>query len=158
MQDEANFYSLYPFWTWIAFAAALLALETSTGSGYLLWPAVAAAAVGVLTLVVRLGLPIEAVLFAVLTIGLTVLARLYWPPRPRAGHAEPDPHLNDRGAGLVGRFGATVGAFNAGQGRVFVDGAEWTAELDDAEPGPPDGARVQVVDVVGGGRLKVKAA
>ena len=158
MHDVAIFYSLYPFWTWIAVAAALLALEISTGSGYLLWPAVAAAAVGVLSLVVRLGLPIEAVIFAALTIGLTVLARVYWPPRPQPQRPAPNQDLNERGAGLVGRYGETVGAFSAGQGRVFVDGAEWTAELDGEGQGPPEGARVQVVDVVGGGRLRVRAA
>lgn len=154
MHDVEIFYSLYPFWTWLAVGAAFLALETATGSGYLLWPAVAAGVVALLTFLVHLGLPIETVVFAGLTIALTVLARLYWPPKPKLAH----PTLNDRGAGLIGRFGETVGAFAAGQGRVFVDGAEWTAELDNGDQIPPAGARVQVVDVVGGGRLKVKAA
>jgi membrane protein implicated in regulation of membrane protease activity len=156
MHDVAIFYALYPFWTWLAVGAALLALETATGSGYLLWPAMAAVAVAVMSLVVRLGAPLEAVVFAVLTIGLTVLARIYWPPKPRQ---RAHPELNDRGARLVGRYGETVGDFAAGCGRVFVDGAEWTAELDehtDAEPAA--GARVKVVEVVDGGRLKVTAA
>jgi len=155
MHDVEVFYALYPFWTWLAVGAALLAMESATGSGYLLWPAVAAAAVALLTFAVHLGFPLEAVVFAALTIGLTVLARLYWPPHPR----EADPQLNDRAARLIGRIGETVGAFAAGQGRVFVDGAEWTAELEDADPpGPAPGARVKVVEVVDGGRLKVRAA
>ena len=37
-------YAAHPFWVWMAAAAVLLALEIVTGSGYLLWPAVAAAA------------------------------------------------------------------------------------------------------------------
>jgi membrane protein implicated in regulation of membrane protease activity len=107
-----------------------------------------------LTLALHLGLPLEAVIFALLTIATTVLARIYWPPRPRAhGH-----DLNDRGARLIGRWGETVGLFASGQGRVFVDGAEWSAELDENAASPPPGARVQVVEVVGGGRLKVKTA
>ncbi|HEX4179774.1 MAG TPA: NfeD family protein [Caulobacteraceae bacterium] len=155
MRDVALFYSLYPFWAWLAVGAALLALETATGSGYLLWPAVAAAAVALATLGLHLGLPVEALAFAVLTIGLTVLARAYWPPHPRIEH----PTLNDRGVRLVGLYGRTVGDFAAGQGRVFVDGAEWTAELDQEEAArPAPGARVKVVEVVDGGRLRVRAA
>jgi hypothetical protein len=154
MQEVAVFYNLYPFWTWMAVGAALLALEAATGSGYLLWPAASAGVVGLMTLGVRLGLPLEAVIFALLTIASTILARIYWPPRPRqTGH-----DLNDRGARLVGRFGETVGLFAAGQGRVFVDGAEWTAELEAGDPAPPPGARVEVVEVIGGGRLKVRGA
>jgi inner membrane protein len=155
MHDAEVFYSLYPFWTWLGVGAALLALETATGSGYLLWPAVAAAVVALTTLGVHLGLPLEALAFAVLTIGLTVLARLYWPPHPRVTH----PTLNDRGMRLVGLVGETVGDFSAGQGRVFVDGAEWTAELEEAGAArPAAGARVKVVEVVDGGRLRVRAA
>jgi membrane protein implicated in regulation of membrane protease activity len=154
MQEVAVFYSLYPFWTWLAVGALLLALEVSTGSGYLLWPAASAGVVALLTLVLHLGFPLEAVIFAVLTIATTVLARIYWPPRKHShGH-----DINDRGARLIGKIGETVGIFAAGQGRVFVDGAEWSAELADDDTGPPPGARVQIVEVVGGGRLKVRAA
>lgn len=154
MQQVEVFYSLYPFWTWLAVAAVLLAMETATGSGYLLWPAGSAGAVALITLGVHLGFPLEAVIFALLTVATTILARIYWPPRAK----HPGHDLNDRGGRLIGRFGETVGIFAAGQGRVFVDGAEWTAELDDDVAGPPPGARVQVVDVIGGGRLRVKAA
>jgi len=154
MQEVEVFYSLYPFWTWLAAGALLLALETATGSGYLLWPAASAGVVALFTLAVHLGLPLEAVIFALLTVATTILARVYWPPRPR----QPGHDLNDRGAGLVGRWGETVGIFAAGQGRVFVDGCEWSAELDNDEVGPPPGARVEVVEVIGGGRLKVRPA
>ena len=154
MQQVEVFYTLYPFWTWLAVGAVLLALETATGSGYLLWPAASAGVVALLTLGVHLGLPLEAVIFALLTVATTILARVYWPPRSKEhGH-----DLNDRGGRLVGRFGETVGLFSAGCGRVFVDGAEWTAELDGEDTGPPPGARVQVLEVVGGGRLKVRPA
>jgi len=154
MQEVAVFYNLYPFWSWLAVGALLLALEVSTGSGYLLWPAASAGVVGLLTLALHLGFPLEAVIFAVLTIATTVVARIYWPPRkPAHGH-----DINDRGARLIGKIGETVGIFAAGQGRVFVDGCEWTAELADDAAGPPPGARVRVIEVIGGGRLKVRAA
>ena len=154
MQEVAVFYSLYPFWTWLAVGALLLAMEVATGSGYLLWPAASAGVVALLTLALHLGFPLEAVIFAVLTIATTIISRIYWPPRARHhGH-----DMNDRGARLIGKIGETVGIFAAGQGRVFVDGCEWTAELASDDIGPPPGARVQVVEVIGGGRLRIKAA
>jgi hypothetical protein len=155
MEQVEVFYDLYPFWTWLAVGAALLALETATGSGYLLWPAVAAGVVALMTLAIHVGLPLEVVIFALITIGLTVLARRYWPPHPHKPH---HPELNDRGARLLGRHGQTIGAFAGGQGRVFVDGAEWTAELETDDAGPPAGARVEVIKVVDGGRLRVRPA
>ena len=38
MPDFADLYMTHPFWVWIAFAAALLAVEVMAGSGWLLWP------------------------------------------------------------------------------------------------------------------------
>ena len=48
MPDVSDLYLTHPFWVWIGFAAALLAVEVATGSGWLLWPAAAAAVVSVL--------------------------------------------------------------------------------------------------------------
>jgi membrane protein implicated in regulation of membrane protease activity len=148
------FYSMHPFWAWLAFAALLLAVEMATGTGYLLWPAASAAVIGVLSMVLPLGLPVNVLIFAVLTIATTVLARRYLPASVRQRGVD----INDRAGRLVGRFGEIVGPFAAGQGRVFVDGAEWTAEIDEGSSPPSPGSRVEVVEVIGGGRLKVRAA
>ena len=40
-------YQAHPFGAWIALAAALLALEVATGSGWLLWPSASAAVTAV---------------------------------------------------------------------------------------------------------------
>jgi hypothetical protein len=154
MDALAVFYSMHPFWTWLAVGALLLAVEVATGSGYLLWPAASAGVVALLTARLHLGLAIDVVIFAVLTIASTYLGRRYLPP---TSHRH-GPDINDKATRLVGRFGETVGLFAAGQGRVFVDGAEWTAELAGEQPAPTPGARVEVVEVMGGGRLKVKPA
>jgi membrane protein implicated in regulation of membrane protease activity len=154
MQAIAFFYETHPFWAWMAAAAVLLVAEVATGSGYLLWPAAAAGVVAVVGVFRPLGLPAEVTLFAVLTILSTFLARKYLPRR--AGQRGPD--INDRAGRLVGRFGEAVGAFVDGQGRAFVDGAEWIAEIDPASEPLAPGTRVEVVDVLGGGRLKVRAA
>ena len=142
-------YLEHPFWVWMALGALLLAVEVVTGSGYLLWPAAAAAAVALLT-GLRLGGPVELLVFAGLTIASTILARRYLPNpfRPKG------PDINDTHERIVGRSGQAVGAFKGGHGRVFVDGKEWAAELEDG--GEVDaGAEIKVTGLLGGSRLKV---
>ena len=60
--------------------------------------------------------------------------------------------LNDRSTRLIGRTGDVVVPFIEGRGRVFVDGAEWPAEL---EGDLGASARVTVV-AVNGASLKVR--
>jgi membrane protein implicated in regulation of membrane protease activity len=144
----------HAFWAWMASGAVLLAIELATGTGYLLWPAAVAAVIGFATLVSPPNLPIDALAFALLTIVATIIGRRYFPSP--FGHKGPD--INDRGGRLIGKMGEIVGAFDAGRGRVFVDGSEWAAEMaDDATPAVV-GTRVEVVEMLGAARLKVKAA
>jgi membrane protein implicated in regulation of membrane protease activity len=153
LNDLGAFMADHPFWDWAGLAALLLAIEVGTATGYLLWPAASAGVVALLQLVWRPAPVVDVLIFGVLTFATTLLARNLLPSRLR----QPGPDINDRARGLIGRSGQTVGAFNAGRGRVFVDGAEWIAETEEAAP-PEPGAKVEVVDVLGGGRLKVKAA
>jgi len=152
MQTLTALYVSHPFWVWMATAAVLLAFEIVTGSGYLLWPA-AAAAVVALASPLHLGAPVELVIFAGLTLAGTLVARRYW-PHPLRPHG---PDINDPHPRLVGLRGRVAGAFLAGQGRVFVDGKEWAAELEDGGD-LASGAEVEITGVVSGACLKVKAA
>ncbi|CAN5326824.1 NfeD family protein [soil metagenome] len=140
-----------PGWGWLAVAALFLAAELATGSGYLLWPSAAAGITGVLKLVgAPLTIEMQVALFAVLTFAGIYGARRLWPAR---GHAEPAHNLNDQKQRLIGREGEAVAT---GDGRVFVDGKEWAAELEGGgQPAP--GARVRVTAVLGGARLQVIA-
>ena len=56
----------------MALAAAFLAVEMATGTGYLLWPAASAAVVGVVAVFATLGAPIDILIFAGLTIASTL--------------------------------------------------------------------------------------
>ena len=151
MDALASLYIVHPFWTWMGLAALLLAAEVATGSGYLLWPSASAAATGLLA-GLGFGLPIELLAFAILTIATTLFARRYLPHpfRPKG------PDINDPLGRIVGHEGQTASAFSRGRGRVFVDGKEWAAELEDGEE-LPLGAEVKVTGIIGGARLKVKA-
>jgi hypothetical protein len=148
---EALFFA-HPFWLWIALGGVFLISELLTGSGWLLWPAGAAAATGVATIIwPPLSWPMQIVIFAVVAIVATFLGRRFLPPASRKGD------INDPAPRLVGCQGEAAAAFQSGAGRVFVDGKEWAAEL---EGGGDLAAHTQVIvtDILGGARLKVKAA
>ncbi len=152
MDILTGFYANHPFWSWMALAAILLALEIVTGSGYLLWPS-ASAAVTALLMGLGLKLPEALALFAGLTIVSTIVARRYLPhPFQPKG-----PDINDPGHRIIGHKGHAASAFLAGQGRVFVDGKEWAAELEGGEE-LAAGTEVKVTGLLTGARLKVKAA
>jgi membrane protein implicated in regulation of membrane protease activity len=144
MQGLMLFYATHPFWVWLAVAAIFLAVEVATGTGWLLWPAASAMLVGLLTLVVAPGLPIELGLFAVLTIASTYLARRFLRPVLDANN----PDLNDPSLRLVGRDGEVLDGFQNGKGRVFVDGKEWAAVVADGVE-PAAGQKVLVVAIDG---------
>ena len=144
MHGLMSFYATHPFWVWLAVAAIFLAIEVATGTGWLLWPAAAGLLVGLLTLALPLGAPLELGLFAVLTIAATYLARRFLKPVLDAGN----PDLNDPSLRLVGRDGEALDGFQNGKGRVFVDGKEWAAIAPEGEP-PAAGQKVLVVAVDG---------
>ena len=47
-----------PFWLWLVVGAVVLAVEVATGTGWLLWAAVAAGAVIILSLTTSVGFPV----------------------------------------------------------------------------------------------------
>jgi len=138
-----------PFALWLAVGAVLLAVEVATGSGWLLWPAASAAAMGLLGLVFHLELNMQLVIFAVLTIATTLAGRRLFPHAVLAGG-----DINDTRSRMAGLDGVAAGDFHGSQGRVFVDGKEWAADLEGGAP-LASGARVIVV-AAKGSRLTVR--
>jgi membrane protein implicated in regulation of membrane protease activity len=146
-------YESHPFWVWAGLGALLLAVEVASGSGWLLWPAASAFAVGVVALLVPgLSLTAGLLMFAILTLTSTLLARRYLPASVMGRGGD----INDNVARLVGHHGQASENFADGQGRVMVDGKEWAAELVDGGV-LEAGARVTVT-AIDGVRLKVQAA
>lgn len=144
MDAFLTFYAAHGLWIWMGLAAGLLAIEILTGSGWLLWAAASAAAIGTLGAVITLPLTTALLGFAILTIVSTLLARRYM-PRTTAPGAD----INDNVARLLGQRGAAVSA-----GRVAIDGKEWPAVSEDGALKP--GVVVEVVRV-DGARLTVRA-
>jgi inner membrane protein len=141
-----------PFWIWAGLAAALLAAEIATGSGWLLWATASAAVTAVVVALLSPSYPTAILVFAGLTMASTLLARRYL-PRPADA---PGGDINDNVARLMGHRGSAVSAFERRAGRVFIDGKEWAAELDEGEV-LEAGASVEVVGVQGA-CLKVRRA
>jgi membrane protein implicated in regulation of membrane protease activity len=172
MQTLYDLYLQNPFWIWLAVGAVFVALDIATGAGKLIWPGVAAAALAFVNLAaVRLGLPVELAVFGVVSvIGLIVTSGFH----RRRPHASPDNTLQiekkttlptpealeaasqDRTGRLIGRIGRTTGEFVNGVGRVWIDGAEWGAEIDAGDDALPPDAPVRVMGVTGGVRLQVR--
>ena len=151
MTVVADLYAAQPFWIWLAIGVLLLAIESMFSTEWLLWPAVSAGVVAVLTAVgVRLGLPAEVAVFAVLTAIATVLSRrLIQKANP------PGPDINDRDSRLIQQRARVVEAFVDGRGRVFVSGAEWPAVI---EGDAPEVGQDVIVDRVSGSLLTVRSA
>lgn len=150
--DLMAIYTAYPFWCWLAVGVVLLAIEAAFATEWLLWPAVSAGVVAVLAaLGVRLGLPADLIIFAVLTVVSTLASRRLI----KRVNPQDAPDINSREIRLVGQTARVVEAFVDGRGRVFVSGAEWPADIDDAAPLAGDSV---VVEAVSGARLKVRAA
>ena len=151
MIDAFHFMAAHPIWLWLAVGAVLLVVELATGSGYLLWPAGAAGAVALLTLVTPLDDLAQILIFSALTIAGAYLGRRYMPVRAR----HPGDDLNDKTSRLLGRKGHVSAPFRGGEGRVFVDGSDWAADLAPGSAEPAVNDAIHVV-AVSGSRLTVK--
>lgn len=151
MDAIVDIYSTQPFWIWLAIGVVLLAVEAALSTEWLLWPAVSAGVVAVLTaLGLRLGFGVEVGLFAALTVLATLLSRRLI----QRVNPSDSPDINARDTRLVGQRARVVQAFVEGRGRVFVSGAEWAAEIDGAGPAVGDSV---IVDRLDGPSLRVRA-
>lgn len=151
-----DFLASMPFWYWFVLAVLLLIVEISTGTTYFLWPATAAAVVGLADLWPLDGnWSAQLLLFAAITVVLTIFATPRVKPYLQKGQVD---HLtlNEGGAQKIGRRAIVDEAFVSGLGRVRLGDTVWAAE---SESGLAfdKGAEVEIVRV-DGARLVVKAA
>ncbi len=76
MSPILDLYVAQPFWIWLGVGVLLLAVEAAFSTEWLLWPAVSAGVVAVLTaLGLRWGFGVELGIFAALTVVSTLLSR-----------------------------------------------------------------------------------
>jgi membrane protein implicated in regulation of membrane protease activity len=138
---------------WWILALLLMAGEVMLPGYFLLWIGLAAAAMGLVVLMVpTLGVLPQALLFAALGF---VSCLVYWKwVKPRLERDDPEAaHLNRRAQRLIGQRYELVEAIVNGRGRARVGDGLWRVE----GPDLPVGSVVEVVDVEGA-TLKVRAA
>ena len=150
MDALINLHAAQPYWIWLAIGVILLAVEAAFSTEWLLWPAVSA---GVVAVVTALGLPLgllgEMLLFALLTVAATLASRrLIQRVNPSAV-----PDINARDSRLIGQRAQVTQAFVNGRGRVFVSGSEWIAEIEGAAPLAGESV---IVEGFEGSRLRVR--
>jgi len=130
---------------WIILGVVLLILEVTTGTTYILWPAIAALIVGVLAFALPFfGWEMQFVLFFLMSTVLLFVGHKYFKPQMKGG--EPS-DLNDRARSMVGMRVRAVSDFELGQGRVQVGDTQWRARINDGNPGAGD--ELQVLSVKG---------
>jgi hypothetical protein len=131
------------FWHWWILAGVLLILELTSPVYFFLWVGIAAAAVGLLLLVIpSLTIEMQLVLFGVLSIVAVLAWRKY-----RETHlvVSDQPLLNQRGRQYTDRVFTLDHPIINGVGKVVVDDSTWRVK----GPDLPSGKRVRVVDVDG---------
>lgn len=142
-------------WSWLALGVALLAAEVMTGTTYLLWLAVAAAAMAAVTaLVGDLSIPMQLVIYGGLGLAATIGGRRIFPPDERSSITASD-ELNRPDSRMLGQQVEAVRDFSGNSGRVRFGDTEWRAEIVGGAI-VSAGAKLEVV-AVDGATLRVKA-
>ncbi len=127
---------------WLILGFGLLVAEVATGTSYILWTAVAALIVGLVTFILPIGWQMQFLLFAILSVVLLVVGHKYVRPKFKGG--EPS-DLNDRARALIGKRVKAVKDFETGIGRVYVGDTQWRAKMD--EGNAKAGEELKVVSV-----------
>lgn len=127
-----------PHWVWVTLGLLLAALEILVPGVYLIWLAVAAVITGLLTFAFDIGLAMQVVVFASLSMISVFSARRYLRESPIESS---DPLLNHRAARMVGETALVTQAFDGGTGRVRHGDSEWLARGPDLDVG----VRVRII-------------
>lgn len=129
--------SLDAHWVWLTLGLVLAGLEMLVPGIYLVWLAVAAIVVGVLTMAFDLSFAVQVVDFVFLSLIIAFSVKRFLRDRPIESA---DPLMNRRGARLVGETALVVQAIEHGSGRVKLGDSEWIAR----GPNMAAGERVRV--------------
>jgi membrane protein implicated in regulation of membrane protease activity len=124
--------NLEPHYLWLALGLALIVGEMTIPGVFLIWLSGAAIITGLIAWATPIGIPLQIVVFAVLSIVSVFIGRNYLRDNP----IEPaDPKMNDRGARSIGETVVVTEVIADGSGRVKLGDSEWLARGPDAEPG-----------------------
>jgi membrane protein implicated in regulation of membrane protease activity len=147
MRELTEFVNGIQPWHWWTLGVILIAIEIASTTFYLLWPGIAAMAVGFLKFFApAIDGRLEIFLFAIFAVVATVIwKRSPWGQTRR----ERNETLNAaRGLNYRGRRVTACEDFAGGRGAVLVDDTRWNAIAIDGST-PRTGAALEVVDAEG---------
>jgi inner membrane protein len=121
-----------PHWAWLALGLVLAVGEMTIPGVFLIWMAGAAVITGLIAWAVPISVPLQVVVFAVLSVGAVFIGRNWLRANPIVSA---DPMMNDRGARAIGETVVVTQVIEGGEGRVKLGDSEWIAKGPDAEPG-----------------------
>jgi membrane protein implicated in regulation of membrane protease activity len=142
MTQITEFFLSLGAWNWFIVAALMGLLETIIPGIHFMWFGLAAVVMGGLVLLMPIDLPIQLIIFALLSLAMILIAQRYWSPQEIVTD---EPDLNERGQQYVGRIVTVVQPIDRGRGKVRVGDTVWTAE----GPDMAEGARAKVTGVKG---------
>lgn len=119
-------------YTWLAIGLVLAVAEMAIPGVFLIWMAGAALITGLVTWLVPIGLPLQIVLFALLSILAVFTGKRLLKDHPVIAA---DPMMNQRGERVVGETVVVTQAIEGGSGRVRLGDSEWLAKGADAAVG-----------------------
>jgi membrane protein implicated in regulation of membrane protease activity len=132
-------------WLIWVIAAAALAIAEALSLNLVLVMCAGGAALAALVAALGLGAPIQVLVFAIVSLGLVVLAR---PIAMR--HLQNMPELSRTGVdALVGRTATVISTVDAHHGRVKIGGDEWSAQAYDSSQVLETGHVVRVMEIRG---------
>ena len=126
---------------WLALGLLLAAAEILVPGMFLIWLAGAALITGLLAWALPIGLPIQVLIFAVLSIVMVFAGKRYISRNPIQ---EVDPMMNRRGSRMVGESAVVVTEISGGTGRVKHGDSEWLAKAATSEEEIEVGAKVRI--------------
>jgi membrane protein implicated in regulation of membrane protease activity len=144
MESIVQFFAAEPGWLWLAVGAALFTLDVLAPGFFMLWFALAAAAVGVLLFAVPLDVPWQILAFCLASVISLLMARRLWGTGV-APDVTDKPLLNQRAQQLIGRTFRLATAIEGGQGRITAGDGLWLVR----GPDLPEGATVRVLGAEG---------
>lgn len=125
--------SLFGSWTWWILACVLLILELLVPGVFFIWLGVAAAAVGLIELIIDLPWQMEIAVFGVLSLALVLVARPW--VLKRQDIDTDHPNLNQRMKDFVGRRFVLEKAIVNGRGSIRIDDTLWDVVGPDMKKG-----------------------
>ncbi|GFM27253.1 MULTISPECIES: NfeD family protein [unclassified Novosphingobium] len=126
MDDLMN---LEVHYTWLAIGLVLAIAEMAIPGVFLIWMAGAALITGLVAWLLPIGLPLQIVIFALLSIIAVFTGKRVLKDHPVVAA---DPKMNQRGERVVGETVVVTQAIEGGSGRVRLGDSEWLAKGADA--------------------------